>query len=288
MENNLLTIDPYTKKIGKKYGEPITIQGASLEIADSQRNGVCNANETSLAALDNNRMYWGYYAMSAVNDSMLVYWLEMHPRIISSKIIKGSEGGLIIPGIIYTESDYPIDGVSRIHETIMEQGTRHVAPSGQRGDFATLHLPEATTKYALTPLREIETGPVTTRSLNGYIDENTVANVLMKAKYEAINDEDELYQNLHNNISAYFDDPEEPDLIRKIVLNKFLTPSGEINMPVAEAVKRGDSSIVFNPGAEFDAIKDPISWNNHGQEVFIINAEGKYYFCPKADCEVIK
>lgn len=276
------------EKLVEIYGEPITIPGASFEIRDREVAGTCPANETSLAAIDKDRMYWGHYAMAVVNNSMIVYWLEMKPRIISSKIIKGSKGGMILPGMIYTESGYTQEGVSLIQDQVMENGTIHVAPQGQRGDFTTLHLSDKPAKYVLTQLREYQSGPVHSRNIDSYIDDNTVHNIVQKAQLLSMENEDELYSNLQRDITTYFVDPENPELVKEIKLTAPITPNGEIGLPLDDALKNmKSSSLHFRPGEKFKAIKDPISWNNHGQDVYIMDAGGKYYFCPADCCEVI-
>lgn len=173
------------EKLIERFGEPVRLEGAEIQIGKQEVAGGCPANETSLLALSEDSMYWGHYGLGVVNDSMAAYGLEMYARIHPARIVVGSEGGVLLPGMIYKEDPYPTPGVSSIYSTLAEEGTTHVAPPGERGDFKTVFLPEEPSKYSLRMLRPIQYGHVSAKTLSGVLDERTVPELVMKAMDKA-------------------------------------------------------------------------------------------------------
>lgn len=274
------------EQLTKIYGEPVRLEGAEIKVGRQEVAGGCPANETSLFAISEDPMYWGHYGVGIVNDAALVYGLEMYARIHPAKVMIGSDGGILLPGMIYKEDPNPIPGVSSMYGILAEKGTTHVAPPGERGDFKTVFLPTEPTKYAIRMLRPIQYGSVNTKTLSGVLDENTVPKTVMEAMDRAIMDEDRLYGMLKQDISAIYDDPNHI-AIRDVVLTQPITPKGEIDMPIKEAIAPGGERLVLRPGEKLQAIQDPISWNNHGQTVYIVNKADRHYFCPEDCLEVI-
>lgn len=268
------------------HGEPVFLSGIKLEIGDRQRHGTCEANEASIAALAKDPLYWGYYNLAVVGP-MVLWRLELTPRLMTSKIIVGENGGLILPGMIYTEQRSH-DDYKSIDEFVTTHGTRHQLSS--RGGFTTFNFPEGEDMhFKLTPIRYMEPQIVTTHSFTLEISERTIDEIVQEATIAALQDQDEAYEVLYLRLPALFEKASNPNVLN-VRLKNMLLPLGEINMPIDEMRSRiSDTQIALPPNSEYPAILDPVAWNDRGEQVYILETnDKKYYFCPNNDCEVIK
>lgn len=269
------------KNLIDRFGNPLTIPNTKFSTSDvRQTYGTCPANEKSILALIRERIQWGRYELTIINNSIILYYLGGQPRMLSTRLIIGEDGGIIIPGFIYTETQSPSNPNATLG-SVSQKGLLHEA---HRGSFTTAHIGNTTNTFNLIPLRRLDP----TKNIQVQATEpnsDSLKSLILWASLEATEplEEDQQYQKIKSELPRFFSNPKNTI---DITLTKPLLLSHEIDTPF-NTIKDNKPQTVLKAGTIVKATIDPVSFHNHGVITYIFEYNDSYYFCPDSNAKAI-
>jgi len=274
MSFDSLSDDEKTKLV-EKFGDPIKIPNVKFATDDGTLAGTCPDNEKAMAAMSTDQAIWPRYGVILVNQAILAFMLDSKPRIIPLRMVVGENGGILLPGYIYTESTMALPGREVLYNTAGDQGL--VIKRGKRDLAHMAHLGEKQHRFTLSPMRHISEEKIFIRGKGDInFDIQTLRDIATDVSIAAMEQEAYLYAELTNELSEM--SKTETGVLT--LSESILRDSEQSLEDRAGLMSEKTRSFVLRPGQKVKAVIDPIYYNIHGEIAYIFEHEGKHYHIP--------